>query len=93
MLTYVFMAWFVLSGWFFRLFFLSFGLLSLAGPLLLRRAATSAIVEGTCSTCGRKFLGPRRQVVLCSQCRQVVWRPRKDHSAGTAADIIDVDPL
>lgn len=90
----LFFAWFVLSGWFFRLFFYSVWLLPLAAPLLIGTLSKNLIVEGACPACGTRYVGSRNQIVVCQRCRGVVWQPRQDFSKDSrAADptIIDID--
>ncbi|CAK9215058.1 unnamed protein product [Sphagnum jensenii] len=89
----LFMVWFLVSGWAFRIFFFSLWFLPFAGPFLLGTLSKAAIVEGACPNCGARYIGGRNQVVICQQCKGVVWQPRQDFSKKDKQDptIIDID--
>ncbi|KAJ7529428.1 hypothetical protein O6H91_15G049800 [Diphasiastrum complanatum] len=87
-----FFLWFFLSGWLFRIAFLSMWILPFAAPLLIGTISKNAIIEGACPACKTRFIGSRSQVVLCRNCRNVVWQPRQDFSKDSSdPSIIDVD--
>ncbi|KAH7420442.1 hypothetical protein KP509_13G007900 [Ceratopteris richardii] len=88
----IFFMWFLLSGWLFRTILFSMWVLPLAAPLLISSAARNLIVEGSCPSCKRRFIGNRNQIITCNYCRAVVWQPRQDFSRGQSdPTIIDVD--
>ncbi|MCO5613449.1 hypothetical protein L7F22_067725 [Adiantum nelumboides] len=92
MFTTIAFMWFLLSGWLFRIILFSMWVLPLAAPLLISSAARNMIVEGSCPSCKRRFIGSRNQMVICNYCKAVVWQPRQDYSKGQAdPTIIDVD--
>lgn len=92
MVTTIVFMWFLLSGWLFRIILFSMWVLPLAAPLLINSAARSMIVEGSCPSCKRRFIGNRNQMVVCNYCKAVVWQPRQDYSKGQSdPTIIDVD--
>ncbi|XP_024382493.1 uncharacterized protein [Physcomitrium patens] len=76
----LFLVWFIVSGWAFRIFFFSLWFLPFAGPFLLGTISKAAVVEGACPNCGARYVGGRSQVVTCQRCRGVVWQPRQDFS-------------
>lgn len=98
----IFLVWFVLSGWWFRVVVISLWVLPLASPLLIgliRTVAKNFVIEGACPACKRRFMGYRNQVVRCTSCRNIVWQPREDFSRGNEGrsanssepNIIDID--
>ncbi|MCO5603552.1 hypothetical protein L7F22_057703 [Adiantum nelumboides] len=92
MFTTIAFMWFLLSGWLFRIILFSMWVLPLAAPLLISSAARNMIVEGSCPSCKRRFIGNRNQMVICNYCKAVVWQPRQDYSKGQSdPTIIDVD--
>eukprot|EP00249_Psilotum_nudum_P001981 c14780_g1_i1 orf=314-541(-) len=67
-------------------------ILPLAVPLLLSTATRNAVVEGSCLSCKRRFIGNRSQIIICNYCKAIVWQPRQDFSqCGSDPRIIDID--
>eukprot|EP00250_Pteridium_aquilinum_P012528 c20779_g1_i1 orf=145-1032(+) len=92
LLTTITFMWFLLSGWLFRIALFSMWVLPLAAPLLISSAARKMVVEGSCPSCKRRFVGNRNQMVVCNYCKAVVWQPRQDFSKGQSdPTIIDID--
>ncbi|URE02466.1 ABC transporter transmembrane region [Musa troglodytarum] len=58
-------------------------------------------LAGTCPACKRQFVGSRNQVIRCTGCKNIVWRPRDGFSRGSRnnsssskasePDIIDIE--
>lgn len=83
-----FLAWFFLSGWFFRILVWSFWIVPLV-PLLVRLFVKAAFVQGACDVCGLPYTGIKSSVVTCTRCRQIVWQPGQtlDKDSPTIIDI------
>ncbi|KAJ3681759.1 hypothetical protein LUZ60_014332 [Juncus effusus] len=97
----LFFVWFLLSGWFFRIFFFATWVLPFAAPILIGAFANNFAIEGTCPACKTRFRGMKNQVVRCSNCQNIVWQPKDNFSRGRGSssssrrnsdpDIIDVE--
>ncbi|KAI5081059.1 hypothetical protein GOP47_0004242 [Adiantum capillus-veneris] len=75
MFTTIVFMWFLLSGWLFRIILFSMWVLPLAAPLLISSAARNMVVEGSCPSCKRRFIGNRNQMMLikCPWIRCLSW--------------------
>ncbi|CAL9095108.1 unnamed protein product [Musa textilis] len=100
-LATIFFLWFALSGWLFRFFILATWVLPFVAPLLIETLANNFAIQGTCPACKSQFVGSRNQVIRCTGCKNIVWRPRDGFSRGSRnnsssskasePDIIDIE--
>ncbi|GJP62378.1 hypothetical protein CLOP_g19452 [Closterium sp. NIES-67] len=72
---FIVFAWLLISGWLAQIFLWSLCIVPLL-PLLARALAKAAFVEGDCPSCGVRFIGPRRELLICRGCHHVVWTPK-----------------
>ncbi|CAI5469466.1 unnamed protein product [Closterium sp. Yama58-4] len=75
LVMFVVFAWLLISGWLAQIFLWSLCIVPLL-PLLARALAKAAFVEGDCPSCGVRFIGPRRELLICRGCHHVVWTPK-----------------
>ncbi|CAI5498880.1 unnamed protein product [Closterium sp. Naga37s-1] len=75
LVMFVAFAWLLISGWLAQIFLWSLCIVPLL-PLLARALAKAAFVEGDCPSCGVRFIGPRRELLICRGCHHVVWTPK-----------------
>lgn len=69
------LMWLLLTGVLGHLFVCTLWTLPLV-PVIARAVAKFALIEGQCSSCGHRFMGPRKKKLCCRQCNAEVWRPR-----------------
>ncbi|CAI5463975.1 unnamed protein product [Closterium sp. Yama58-4] len=70
LVMFVAFAWLLISGWLAQIFLWSLCIVPLL-PLLARALAKAAFVEGDCPSCGVRFIGPRRELLICRGCHHV----------------------